>query len=134
MVGVAGGVPSGLSPEETLIKEADEEAAIPPELAVRARKVAEITYAMQVEDGIRVDRLHCYDLDLPADFIPRPNDDEVEGFALLPIAEVAALVRDTDAFKFNVNLVLIDLFLREGLIDPASTEGRRLASALAPPG
>jgi hypothetical protein len=26
-------------------------------------------------------------------------------------------VRDTDAFKFNVNLVLIDLFLREGLIE-----------------
>jgi hypothetical protein len=25
-------------------------------------------------------------------------------------------VRDTDRFKFNVNLVLIDLFLREGLI------------------
>ena len=26
-------------------------------------------------------------------------------------------VRDTDAFKFNVNLVLIDLFQRKGLID-----------------
>ena len=25
-------------------------------------------------------------------------------------------MRDTDEFKFNVNLVLIDLFLREGLI------------------
>jgi len=29
---------------------------------------------------------------------------------------VLATVRDTDEFKFNVNLVLIDLFLREGLI------------------
>ncbi len=28
-----------------------------------------------------------------------------------------AAVRDTDAFKFNVNLVLIDLFLRLGLVD-----------------
>ena len=30
-------------------------------------------------------------------------------------------MRDTDDFKFNVNLVLIDLFLRQGLIgDPAA--------------
>jgi hypothetical protein len=29
---------------------------------------------------------------------------------------VLAAVRDTDDFKFNVTLVLIDLFLRQGLI------------------
>jgi 8-oxo-dGTP pyrophosphatase MutT (NUDIX family) len=129
----AGGIPAGLTAEETLIKEAAEEAAIPPELAVQARKVAEIAYAMQVEDGIRVDLLHCFDLDLPADFTPRPNDDEVEEFSLLPVQEVLALVRDTDDFKFNVNLVLIDLFLRERLIDPGGSEGARLRAALAPP-
>jgi 8-oxo-dGTP pyrophosphatase MutT (NUDIX family) len=130
---VAGGVPAGLSAEQTLVKEAFEEAAIPPELAGRARKVAEIAYAMQVEDGLRVDLLHCYDLDLPDSFTPRPNDGEVEGFVLMPIDDVFAAVRDTDAFKFNVNLVLIDLFLRERLIDPASPEGRRLAASLARP-
>lgn len=131
---VAGGMPAGLGPEETLVKEAAEEAAIPPELAVQARKVATIAYAMQVEDGIRVDLSHCYDLDLPPDFTPYPNDGEVESFTLMPVAEVFALVRDTDDFKFNVNLVLIDLFLREGLIDPRSAEGVRLRTALAPPG
>ena len=127
-------MPAGLGPEETLVKEAAEEAAIPPELAVQARKVATIAYAMQVEDGIRVDLSHCYDLDLPPDFTPYPNDGEVESFTLMPVAEVFALVRDTDDFKFNVNLVLIDLFLREGLIDPRSAEGVRLRTALAPPG
>jgi 8-oxo-dGTP pyrophosphatase MutT (NUDIX family) len=130
---VAGGVPAGLSAEQTLVKEAFEEAGIPPELAGTARKVAEIAYAMQIEDGVRVDLLHCYDLDLPADFTPTPNDDEVEAFTLMPIAEVFAAVRDTDDFKFNVNLVLIDLFLRQRLIDPASAEGRHLAMALARP-
>ncbi|MFC7552750.1 hypothetical protein ACFQU7_11505 [Pseudoroseomonas wenyumeiae] len=39
-------------------------------------------------------------------------------------------MRDTDTVKFNVNLVLIDLFLREGLIDPAGQEGHELAMAL----
>lgn len=114
---VAGGIPAGLDAEQTLVKEAFEEAAIPPALAAMARKVAEIRYAMRVEDGLRVDLLHCFDLDLPEGFVPRPNDDEVERFELLPIADVLARVRDTDDFKFNVNLVLIDLFIREGLID-----------------
>ncbi|MCC7281521.1 MAG: DUF4743 domain-containing protein [Acetobacteraceae bacterium] len=130
---VAGGIPAGLGPEQTLLKEAAEEAAIPPELAIRARKVAEIAYAMQVEDGLRVDLLHCFDLDLPEDFTPRPADGEVEAFTLMPVAEVLALVQDSDAFKFNVNLVLIDLFLREGLIDPHGADGLRLRAALAPP-
>lgn len=126
---VAGGIPAGLGAEETLVKEAAEEASIPPELAGRARKVAEIAYAMSVADGTRVDRLHCYDLDLPEDFVPHAADGEVESFALLPVAEVLARVRDTEDFKFNVNLVLIDLFLRLGLI--AGAEAARLRQGLS---
>ena len=78
--------------------------------------VALIAYAMERPEGLRRDRLHCYDLDLPDDFKPSAADGEVEAFELWPIARVVQTVRDTDRFKFNVNLVLIDLFLREGLI------------------
>jgi 8-oxo-dGTP pyrophosphatase MutT (NUDIX family) len=113
---VAGGVPAGLTPAETLLKEAEEEAAIPASLARQAVPVALIAYAMERPEGLRRDRLHCYDLDLPDDFKPSAADGEVEAFELWPIARVVQTVRDTDRFKFNVNLVLIDLFLREGLI------------------
>lgn len=113
---VAGGVPAGLTPAETLVKEAAEEAAIPEQLACRAVPVALIAYAMERPEGLRRDRLHCYDLDLPGCFTPRAADGEVEAFELWPIARVLRKVRDTDQFKFNVNLVMIDLFLREGLI------------------
>lgn len=126
---VAGGIPAGLDAGQTLVKEAFEEAAIPPELAGSARKVAEITYAMGVEDGLRVDLLHCFDLDLPADFTPRPNDSEVERFELMPIAALFARVRDTDDFKFNVALVMIDLFIREGLV--TGDQAARLRRGLA---
>ncbi len=125
---VAGGVPAGLSPAETLVKEADEEAAIPASLARRAVPVARIAYAMERPEGLRRDRLHCYDLDLPADFTPHATDGEVEAFELWPMARVMQTVRDTDLFKFNVNLVLIDLFLREGLI--VGQEARELCSEL----
>lgn len=120
---VAGGMAAGYSPEQTLAKEGAEECSLPPEWASRAVKVAEITYSMERPEGLRRDLLHCFDLTLPPDWTPVPQDGEVEAFHLLPLAEVLTLVRDTDDFKFNVNLVLIDLFLRRGLLDgmdPAS--------------
>jgi 8-oxo-dGTP pyrophosphatase MutT (NUDIX family) len=113
---VAGGIPAGLSPTETLIKEAQEEAAIPGDLAAKAMEVATIDYAMQRREGLRRDILYCYDLVLPERFLPKPADGEVESFELWPIARVIETVRTTDDFKFNVNLVLIDLFVRLGLI------------------
>lgn len=126
---VAGGVPAGLTPEATLVKEAAEEAAIPAELAVQAHRVCAITYAMERPEGLRRDRLYCYDLMLPEAFVPQAADGEVESFELWPLGRVAAAVRDTDAFKFNVNLVLIDLFIRQGLI--AGTEATTLRHGLA---
>ncbi|WP_371818870.1 NUDIX domain-containing protein [Gluconobacter sp. P1C6_b] len=116
---VAGGMSAGLDPQTTVIKEAQEEAGIPAELAATARAVSRIEYALERPEGLRRDVLHCYDLLLPQDFTPIAEDGEVESFHLLPIQEVVALVRDTDAFKFNVNLVLIDLFIRRDLFAPA---------------
>jgi 8-oxo-dGTP pyrophosphatase MutT (NUDIX family) len=114
---VAGGVPAGMGPDEALIKEAAEEAGIPADLASRASRVSEIRYDMERPEGLRRDVLECYDLIVPDDFIPHPCDGEVIGFELWPVDQVMETVRDTDRFKFNVNLVLIDLFLRQGLIE-----------------
>ncbi len=112
----AGGIPAGLGPEETLEKEGEEEAGIPPELTRQARRVGEIRYAIERAEGLRRDRLFCFDLMLPEDFTPRPVDGEIAGFELWPLAEVLERVARTDDFKFNVNLVLIDLFRRQGLL------------------
>ena len=113
---VGGGVPAGLDPDATLHKEAAEEAGLPPVLVAQAVHRRVITYTMERPEGLRRDRLHCYDLVLPGDFKPHPVDGEVAGFELWPIARVVAAVRDTDDFKFNVNLVLIDLFERLRLL------------------
>jgi 8-oxo-dGTP pyrophosphatase MutT (NUDIX family) len=125
---VAGGVPAGLTPTETLVKEAAEEASIPPELARQATWHGTVAYAMERPEGLRRDVLHCADLWLPAGFVPRPNDDEVVAFALWPLPRVVAAVRATDDFKFNVPLVLIDLFIRMDLL-PAD-EAAMLRAAL----
>jgi 8-oxo-dGTP pyrophosphatase MutT (NUDIX family) len=124
---VAGGVPAGLTPAETLVKEAAEEAAVPAHLARRARQVAAIAYAMERPEGLRRDTVLAYDLLLPPEFVPHAADGEVESFELWPLSKVLETVRWTDAFKFNVNLVLIDLFLRHGLIPAAEAAALRAA-------
>ena len=116
---VAGGVAAGLSVAETLRKEAEEEAGLPASLVKGATYCGTIQYAMERPEGLRRDRLHCYDLHLPESFVPHPVDGEVASFELWPMAKVIQTVRDTDHFKFNVNLVLIDLFVRLGLVQHA---------------
>lgn len=115
---VAGGQPIGLSLKENLIKECAEEASISAALAARAMPVGAVSYMAEVEEGLKPDVQYCFDLELPAGFVPRPGDDEIEEFYLWPIEQVAEIVRETAEFKFNCNLVIIDFLLRHGLIPP----------------
>ncbi len=115
---IAGGQPVGLTLAENLVKEAYEEAAVGPELASRAVPAGVVTYIMETPAGLKVDCLFVYDLALESDFVPRNTDGEVESFERMPWQRVAGIVRDTDDFKFNCNLVVIDFLIRHGLIPP----------------
>jgi 8-oxo-dGTP pyrophosphatase MutT (NUDIX family) len=113
---VAGGVPAGLTPFQTLLKEAEEEASLPADLTCHARPVARFTYNMERPEGLRRDIIHAYDLQVPASFTPQPADGEVESFLLMPLPEILDILVTTDDFKFNVALVLVDLLIRHGFI------------------
>ncbi|MEO1192784.1 MAG: DUF4743 domain-containing protein [Pseudomonadota bacterium] len=115
---VAGGQPLGLTPEDNLVKECAEEASLPEALARQARPVGLVSYLCRFTDGQRDDVLWCYDLEVPADFTPEPCDDEVEYFQLWSIEEVMTRLAETEDFKFNVGLVIIDFLIRHGLIGP----------------
>ncbi len=127
---VAGGQPAGLTLGETLIKEAEEEAGIPAGLAAGAVPVGAITYRTERPEGLRNDILFVYDLDCPPDFTPVNADGEIEAFRLLPVDEVAAIVRDSDEFKFNCALVVIDFLIRHGRIDPSDADYLDLVAGL----
>src|SRR5712691_6037518 len=77
---VAGGVGDGFGAAATLVKEADEEAAIPVGLIGRAVAVGAVSYRMETELGIRDDVLFVYDLELPAEFVPKNTDGEIVDF------------------------------------------------------
>ena len=130
---VAGGIGNGYGVYPTLVKEGDEEAAIPAPLIERAVPVGAVSYRMETELGIRDDVLFVYDLELPSDFKPKCNDGEIVEFALMPAAEVVERVRRTDDFKFNVNLVILDFALRHGLLTPDDPEYLDVATGLYRP-
>jgi hypothetical protein len=115
---VAGGQPFGLGLRENLVKECGEEAAIPPELVAHAAGAGAISYCTERAEGLRRDVEFIYDLELPADF------------ELWPIERVAETVRDSDAFKFNCSLVVIDFLIRHGLIEPDHPEYQDLVHGL----
>ena len=114
---VAGGQPIGLTPFQTLVKECDEEAGLGADLAARAVPIGSISYVQQDRLSLKSDTLACFDLELPAAFVPRCGDGEVEEFALWPATRVAESLRDGTPWKPNSALVTLDFLLRFGCLD-----------------
>jgi isopentenyldiphosphate isomerase len=128
---VAGGLGAGYTARETVLKEAGEEAGIPGALARRAHAAGAIRYRIELPEGMRDEVLFVYDIQLPTDFVPRNTDGEVEDFRVLSARECLRLVRETDQFKYDVNLVLIDFGLRHGLIVPEEPDYLALLEGLS---
>ncbi|MBV8335980.1 MAG: DUF4743 domain-containing protein [Alphaproteobacteria bacterium] len=130
---VAGGIGNGHGVEETLVKEAEEEASIPNALIRRATPAGAVSYRMETQLGIRDDVLFVYDLETPEDFTPENRDGEIVKFELMPAHEVIERIRTTDDFKFNVNLVILDFAVRHGLFRPVDPEYLDVATGLQRP-
>ncbi|SDD77097.1 DUF4743 domain-containing protein [Rhodospira trueperi] len=117
---VAGGRSAGLSPRETLMKECDEEAGIDPGMAARARPAGLVSYCLEADLGLKRDTLFVYDLEVPESFAPVNRDGEIAAFMLWSVHAVLETLRDGDAFKFNVPLVILDFAVRQGILTPDS--------------
>ena len=127
---VAGGLPFGISPDENMKKEMNEEAGIGTGLHSALCRVGAIsyTYTMNWTDklgqtwiGMRPDTMITYDLNMPGHMIPKPVDGEVAEFMHMPIEHVLDIIHDTDDFKFNCNLVILDFAIRHGIMNTDNT-------------
>jgi 8-oxo-dGTP pyrophosphatase MutT (NUDIX family) len=119
----AGGQPAGLSLLENVIKECEEEAGVPEDLARAGVQAAgAISYEHWDPHKDRVTRcvLFNYDLHLPKDFVPKPVDGEAEEFFLWTMDQVKeSIALDYhDPIKPNCYVVIIDYLLRMGHVSP----------------
>ncbi|XP_072223741.1 thiamin pyrophosphokinase 2 isoform X2 [Leuresthes tenuis] len=113
----AGGLAAGVGIKHTLIKECEEEACIPADVAVKAHPVATVSYTYEDEEGVFPESQFVFDLELPLEFKPRVGDGEVQDFYLLPIQRVKELLA-TDDFKPNSAMVVLDFLIRHSFIEP----------------
>jgi 8-oxo-dGTP pyrophosphatase MutT (NUDIX family) len=130
---VAGGIGNGHGAAATLVKEAEEEAAVPAELISRAVAAGALSYRMETKIGIRDDVMFVYDLEVPTDFVPTNHDGELAGFELMPLRDILDHIRTTTDFKFNVNLVILDFAVRHGVLRPEDPEYLDVANGLHRP-
>lgn len=103
------------------MRECAEEASLPESLVGPLIKfVSVITYNYRTATGwVQPEVQYIYDLHLPADVVPRPNDGEVAGFELMGVDEVVRRMVDGE-FKPNCGVCLVDFFLRHGFLNPES--------------
>ncbi|KAL1652160.1 hypothetical protein SLS58_000285 [Diplodia intermedia] len=122
---VAGGLAAGEKPADALVREAEEEASLPAELVrQKSRPVGNVSYFLVRDERaggetglLQPESQYVYDLELPEDVVPKPNDNEVESFQLMTTAEVQAALKNGE-FKPNCALVMLDFFIRHGILTP----------------
>jgi 8-oxo-dGTP pyrophosphatase MutT (NUDIX family) len=124
---VAGGIASGESPFESLVRECAEEASLQEELVRSKAKAAGTVTYWYVRDEraggetglLQPEVQYIYDLELPEDVVPKPGDDEVEEFYLWSVEEVQDAMRKGE-FKPNCSLVVLDFLIRHGILTEAN--------------
>jgi 8-oxo-dGTP pyrophosphatase MutT (NUDIX family) len=120
---VAGGIASGESAFESLVRECGEEASLEEELVrSRAKTGGCVTYFYIRDERaggetrlLQPECEYVYDLELPEDVSPKPGDNEVEEFYLWTVEEVKNAMAKGD-FKPNCAVVMLDFFVRHGIL------------------
>jgi isopentenyldiphosphate isomerase len=125
---IAGGISSSETVWVSMLREAQEEGSLPYSIAARAKPVGTVSY-IHLRDSraggevglLQPEIEYCFDLELSEEEGLKPNDDEVAGFELMGLEEVWTRLCNAE-FKPNCGIVLIDLFIRWGLLRPGPEE------------
>jgi 8-oxo-dGTP pyrophosphatase MutT (NUDIX family) len=128
---VGGGIAAGATAAATLVKEAWEEAGIPPTIAKDAMASGKIEIRRDQPDGLQWETIFAFDLWLPPTFAPANQDGEAVSHVRVNFAEAARLIgcaAGDDEVTADASLVVLDCLLRHGAIDPAGPHFGRLAA------
>lgn len=127
---VAGGQPTGISVSENLVKESWEEAGIPADIARLAVSVGTISYLTERTGGLRHSLFFNFDLEVDEAFQPQNTDGEVDAFFLWHMDDVMDRMRNTEDFKFDVPIGILDFAIRHGILKPNDPDYIHITEAL----
>jgi len=128
---VGGRIAAGATVDETLRKEAWEEAGIPPPLLEGAQCVSAVRVEYSVPEGLHREILFVHDLWLPADFKPENQDGEVAEIRRLPVEDVIEEML-AGALTLDAGAVMVDGLLRLGAVLPEDPQYLDLLRLLKP--
>ncbi len=128
---VGGRIAAGFTVDETLRKEAWEEAGIPPALLAGLNCTGAIRVEYSVPEGLHREILFVHDLWLPDDFKPVNQDGESEDIRNLALEEVVQDLLAGD-FTLDAGAVMVDGLLRQGAIPPEDPQYLDLLRLLKP--
>ena len=112
---------AGLTVDETLRKEAWEEAGIAPALLEGVNCLGAVRVEYSVPEGLHREILFVHDLWLPQDFKPANQDGEVSEIRLFPVEEVIRNILAGD-FTLDAGAVMVDGLLRLGAVMPEDAQ------------
>ncbi len=128
---VGGRVASGYTVEETIRKEAWEEAGIPAALLEGLACAAVVRVEYSVPEGLHREIIFAHDLWLPEDFRPQNQDGEVARLYLLSIPEAIEAILAGE-FTLDAGAVTIGALLRNGVLAPEDPQYLDLVRLLGP--
>ena len=115
---IGGGVPAGQSPREAVVREGWEEAGLAPRQMAGLATGGLVDLECDIPEGRQHERLHVFDLALPAGLVPRNIDGEVAEHRLMPVAEALARAAAGE-LTTDAALATLDFAVRHGLVEPA---------------
>ncbi|CAF9913584.1 hypothetical protein IMSHALPRED_001388 [Imshaugia aleurites] len=120
---VAGGLSTGEKPFECLVREAAEEGSFSEQLVRSNAKACGTVSYFHIRDAraggeaglLQPECQYVFDMEIGAEVIPKPGDNEVEDFYLWTVDEVKRALAGGQ-FKPNCAAVLLDFFIRRGIL------------------
>ena len=128
---VGGRIAAGMSVDETLRKEAWEEAGLAPSLLGNVNCAGAVRVEYSVPEGLHREILFVHDLWLPEDFKPANHDGEVSEIRCLPVEEVMQNLLTGD-FTLDAGVVMVDGLLRLGAVLPEDPQYLDLLRLMKP--
>ena len=128
---VGGRISAGMSVDETIRKEAWEEAGIAPALLKDVNCLGAVRTEYSVPEGLHREIMFVHELWLPEDFKPANQDGEVAEIMLMPVEEVLQNLLAGE-FTLDAGTVMIDGLLRLGAVLPEDRQYLEILRLMKP--